>query len=301
MAGGAHRLSGLGVRCVRGALFNVTHPDARRHPARRAGQSEIRRWGDIFLRVFSSEGRWARAVLAGSGTAGDDGDNGGDDSLLLDVLRLTYFADSLWHIGVLRFFVAMGVGGEWAVAAALVAEVVPPHARAHMSGFFHSTSIIGTFLAAWVGLFVGADWRMAFLVGVIPSLLVLWVRARVREPEKLQGRRRQSRRRCGEARQLSRPAPQSALESPGDPRAAARRRRSGSFWACPVAGQDLARTFRPPWTSAPPPRPQKSKVARQHPGARSRVGMLAFGPLAVRFGRRRTFVIYHAAGVVIVR
>ena len=41
---------------------------------------------------------------------------------------------------------------------------------------------IGTWLAAWVGLAVGANWRVAFLIGVAPALLVLWVRARVAEP-----------------------------------------------------------------------------------------------------------------------
>ncbi|HSZ58232.1 MAG TPA: MFS transporter, partial [Tepidisphaeraceae bacterium] len=43
---------------------------------------------------------------------------------------LTYFASSLWHVAILRFLVALGVGGEWAVAAALVAEVFPQQARA---------------------------------------------------------------------------------------------------------------------------------------------------------------------------
>ncbi len=38
---------------------------------------------------------------------------------------LTYFATSLWQVAVLRFLVALGVGGEWAVAATLVAEVFP--------------------------------------------------------------------------------------------------------------------------------------------------------------------------------
>jgi MFS family permease len=38
---------------------------------------------------------------------------------------LTYFATELWHVAGLRFLVAMGVGGEWAVAASLVAEVFP--------------------------------------------------------------------------------------------------------------------------------------------------------------------------------
>ena len=54
-----------------------------------------------------------------------------------------YFAASPWHIIALRFLVAMGVAGEWAIAAALVAEVFPKKARAVAGGIFHSSSVIG--------------------------------------------------------------------------------------------------------------------------------------------------------------
>src|SRR4051812_9043171 len=42
---------------------------------------------------------------------------------------LTALAQTWWHLASLRFLVGMGVGGEWAVAAAVVAEVFPPRAR----------------------------------------------------------------------------------------------------------------------------------------------------------------------------
>ena len=38
-------------------------------------------------------------------------------------------------------------------------------------------------LAAGVGLAVASNWRVAYLVGIVPALLVLWVRASVKEPE----------------------------------------------------------------------------------------------------------------------
>ena len=97
---------------------------------------------------------------------------------------LTAFATELWHVAALRFLVAMGVGGEWAVAAALVAEVFPTRARAHASGIFHATSVVGTWLAAIAGLLIGVNWRLGYLVSVIPALLVLWVRVSVKEPER---------------------------------------------------------------------------------------------------------------------
>src|ERR1017187_7012828 len=68
--------------------------------------------------------------------------------------------------------VAMGVGGEWAVAASLVAEVFPPNARAHASGIFHATSVLGVWVAALAGLAVGSHWRYAYLISIVPAVLV---------------------------------------------------------------------------------------------------------------------------------
>ena len=287
-----------------GQLFNVTRTQMLADILRVApDHPDIRRWGDIFLGVFLVGG-----TLGGVGF-GWLGDRWGRrPTMVVTILfysifsGLTYFADSLWHVGVLRFLVAMGVGGEWAVAAALVAEVVPPRAQAQMSGFFHSTSIIGTFLAAWVGLFVGANWRTAFLVGIIPSLLVLWVRARVREPESWQA------------------AKDKAAAGQGPPLGSFRdlllnplwSRRAwlgvllaavglGSFWAVTVAGQDLAKDFLIRHGMDAATATAKAKFAYGNIQALGGgLGMLAFGPLAVRLGRRRTFVIYHTAAIVFV-
>ena len=102
---------------------------------------------------------------------------------------LTYFATTMWQVHVLRFLVALGTGGEWAVAAALVAETFPTRARAAASGLFHASSVIGVGLASVTGLiFVSPDsWRTAFLVGLLPSLLVVWIRASLREPKPSSG------------------------------------------------------------------------------------------------------------------
>ncbi len=56
---------------------------------------------------------------------------------------LTAFAQTAWQVHALRFLVALGAGGEWAIAAALVAETFPTHARATASGIFHASSILG--------------------------------------------------------------------------------------------------------------------------------------------------------------
>jgi MFS family permease len=111
---------------------------------------------------------------------------------------VTAFAQHPWQMVVLRFFVAMGVGGEWAVASAMVAEVMPNRSRPVMSSIFHASSVFGTLLAAAVGAYVvgnsalGASaWRWGFAVGVLPALLTLAVRWKLSDPEQaVQARQR---------------------------------------------------------------------------------------------------------------
>jgi MFS family permease len=288
-----------------GQIFNVTRTQMLADVLHVASDDpSIRRWGDIFLGAFLLGGTVGGILF---GWLGDRW--GRRPAMVLTILfysifsGLTYFADSLWQIGALRFFVAMGVGGEWAVAAALVAEVVPPHARAHMSSTFHATSIFGAWLAAWVGLAVGQNWRVAFLVGVAPALLVLWVRARIEEPAAWRAAREKSR--SGDAPHLG-----SFRDLLGNP---VWRRRAvlgmllasiglGTFWAITVSGQDLARDFLIRVEHVPANvAAERAKFAYgnvQVVGAG--IGMLAFGPLCVRFGRRRTFILYHLAAAIIV-
>src|SRR5207302_1481013 len=79
---------------------------------------------------------------------------------------LTAFSQQWWHVVVLRFLVALGTGGEWAVASALVAEVFPPKARAWSGAIFHGSSILGTYLAVATGYCVVPvwGWRRAFII-----------------------------------------------------------------------------------------------------------------------------------------
>ena len=113
---------------------------------------------------------------------------------------LSAFSQAAWHMVVLRFLVAMGVGGEWAVASAMVAEVMPTRSRATMGSIFHASSVFGTLLAAaTVAMLIGNQalndqlaaagweaWRIGFAIGVLPALLTLWIRWKLREPESWQ-------------------------------------------------------------------------------------------------------------------
>lgn len=113
---------------------------------------------------------------------------------------LSAFSQAPWHMVVLRFLVAMGVGGEWAVASAMVAEVMPKRSRAVMGSIFHASSVFGTLLAAaTVAMLIGNQalnerlaaagwegWRIGFAIGVLPALLTLWIRWKLHEPESWQ-------------------------------------------------------------------------------------------------------------------
>jgi MFS family permease len=205
-------------------------------------------------------------------------------------------------VGALRFLVAMGVGGEWAVAAALVAEAVPPHARAHMSGLFHSTSIFGTFIAAWVGLATGANWRVTFLVGIIPALLVVWVRARVEEPESWHAAKTKadtgSGAKLGSFRDLFLTPRWAKHAIFGTLLATAG---LATVWAGFVAGQDLAKDFLVRHGVDAAKATAQAKFAYGNiQTIGSALGMLSFGPIAVRLGRRRTFILYHIAALIFV-
>ncbi|HIN94936.1 MAG TPA: MFS transporter, partial [Planctomycetes bacterium] len=99
---------------------------------------------------------------------------------------VTAFAQSPSQMVGLRFLVAMGVGGEWAVASAMVAEVMPGRTRPVTSSIFHASSVFGTLLATGVGAtIVGNEalgWRWGFAIGVTPALLILIIRWKLKEP-----------------------------------------------------------------------------------------------------------------------
>jgi MFS family permease len=89
-----------------------------------------------------------------------------------------------WELGIYRFLTALGVGGEWAAGATLVAEVWPESLRVKGAGLLQSAWGVGFFLAAGINLLLSAhSWRVMFFVGLIPALVALFARLKVREPE----------------------------------------------------------------------------------------------------------------------
>jgi MFS family permease len=103
---------------------------------------------------------------------------------------LSGLAHSLAVFSLCRFLTALGVGGEWAAGASIVAEVFPQRSRAMALGALGALSAFGNMIAATITLVLGSNphltepWRLAFMVGFLPALLVIWIQRSVHEPER---------------------------------------------------------------------------------------------------------------------
>jgi MFS family permease len=106
---------------------------------------------------------------------------------------LSYFAHTWWELLIYRFLAALGVGGEWAVGASLLSETWPTHWRPWIAAVLQTGVNIGVMLAN-LTVYVLSPYpaRTVFLVGVLPALLVLWIRQAVPEPEEWQTARDRS-------------------------------------------------------------------------------------------------------------
>src|SRR6266566_4960559 len=107
---------------------------------------------------------------------------------------LSFFAQTWWHLLLFRFLAALGVGGEWAVGASLLSETWPRRWRPWMAAVLQSGVNLGVIFAILAYLvLVACPPRYLFLVGVLPALLVFWIRRAVPEPEEWQGARQEIR------------------------------------------------------------------------------------------------------------
>lgn len=104
------------------------------------------------------------------------------------------FAPDVYTLTFFRFVAALGIGGEWAAGASLVAEAVPEHRRVAMGALLYTSAPCGILLAGLVNdLFtkeidvVAANpdlaWRLVFLTGLVPAAVAMWIRRHVHEPE----------------------------------------------------------------------------------------------------------------------
>ena len=172
---------------------------------------------DPARRARTARGSRRRSWSAGRSAAaffGRVGDRlGRSRALVLTILTyalftgLSSFAQTWWHLLIFRFLAALGIGGEWAVgrvaavgdlAAALAARGWPPCCRPASTSASCSRGLA-------VFLLAGCRRARVFLVGVLPALLVFWIRRHVPEPEEWQrGRAQAARRRAAASRDLFR-------------------------------------------------------------------------------------------------
>lgn len=103
------------------------------------------------------------------------------------------FATSMEMLLVFRIITALGIGGEWAAGAAMVAEVVPENKRVEAGAILYTSAPMGLFLATFVNFQVAGvwfvenpetSWRYVFLFGLIPAFVAFLVRMFIKEPER---------------------------------------------------------------------------------------------------------------------
>lgn len=108
---------------------------------------------------------------------------------------LSALSTGFWDFAFYRFLTGLGVGGEFAVGVALVAEVMPARARPRCLALLQALSAMGNISAAFINLGLGiaeehglpySPWRIMFVIGAVPALLALVIRRRLKEPEQWQ-------------------------------------------------------------------------------------------------------------------
>jgi len=235
-----------------------------------------------------------------------------------------------WHMAIFRFLVAMGVGGEWAVASALVAEVFPIRARAWSLSIFHATSVLGSFLAVAAGAFIVAErniaesipflagsglssWRIGFVLGALPAILIIAIRLTLKsDSDTWQRARSQSRDGAGKGLGrlrdlfaqglLPRTLVGVSLAAVG----------LATFWGAHIYGKDVLRqAVEADFIAAAASGLTESQILDGSfreikrwemlgmllATAGGGLGLVSFGPLSERMGRRGAFVAFHIGGL----
>ncbi len=108
---------------------------------------------------------------------------------------LCALAQDIWQLAAFRAIASLGIGGEWAVGAALVAEAVPDSRRVEAGTILFTSSPLGFALAGflnyqiagvWLASSPETSWRYVFLCGLMPATLAILVRWFLHEPERWQ-------------------------------------------------------------------------------------------------------------------
>jgi MFS family permease len=102
-------------------------------------------------------------------------------------------APNIWTLAIFRLIASLGIGGEWAAGAAMVAETVPENRRLEAGALLYTSAPVGLFLASFVNYQIAGvwmpdspevSWRWVFACGLLPAFVALLVRLFVKEPER---------------------------------------------------------------------------------------------------------------------
>jgi MFS family permease len=102
---------------------------------------------------------------------------------------LSGFTNNFWQLLVVRGFQGLGFGGEWAVGSVLIGETIRAEHRGKAVGTVQSGWAIGWGIAAIFSMVLFSSlpanlaWRAMFWIGILPALLVFYIRRHVPEPE----------------------------------------------------------------------------------------------------------------------
>ncbi|MFO0807283.1 MAG: MFS transporter [Gemmataceae bacterium] len=110
---------------------------------------------------------------------------------------LSAFSLSKWDFMAYRLLTGMGVGGAFAASVVLLAESVPERPRPFILGLFQASSVLGNCGAALISMYLGSlegsgvfsgdfwkPWRIMFVIGIVPGVLLVLVQTFLKEPER---------------------------------------------------------------------------------------------------------------------
>jgi len=112
---------------------------------------------------------------------------------------LSGFTQNFEQLLVVRGLQGLGFGGEWAVGAALMGETIRARFRGRAVGAVQSGWAIGwgvsviLFTILFSRLPHELAWRVMFWIGILPALLIVYIRGKVEEPEIYRNRKEQAR------------------------------------------------------------------------------------------------------------
>jgi len=188
--------------CLDQQLFTLARPKAMQDLlAVPAGDPRIAEWGGYATCIFILG--WATGGLI-FGALGDR--IGRAKTMVITILMysactgLSALATNVYDFSAYRFLTGLGVGGEFAVGVALVAEVMPDSARPRALSLLQALSAIGNMSAALIGWGLApleergiTAWRVMFVIGALPAILALVIRSRLKEPDRWQATTRDQR------------------------------------------------------------------------------------------------------------